>query len=237
MEHAFVCLFHLPLDLSRLAWACRIRNAQLYHEKTFPWVKPPGLQCLVAMWFWQVTSPFWVSDFWSAEIQDLDWLSSQGSPGCNFLQHCPKDLQFTIIFGVISEQAFSLQRASWGREALKQKAWLGTWSQRLPSAGLEHPAGCAEGNSRPSGCERIAVIDPRYGSLPSGGSIMSLDSSFWPGKLLRAHGGAGRCSHAEIQAFFSLPLHRRSPAASQPPVSRVNLPGKLCQKAYLYVAK
>lgn len=56
VEHAFVCLFHLPLDLSRLAWACRIRNAQLYHEKTFPWVKPPGLQCLVAMWF--LTSDF-----------------------------------------------------------------------------------------------------------------------------------------------------------------------------------
>lgn len=32
----------------------------------------------------------------------------------------------------------------------------------------------------------------------------------------------------KTQAFFSLCLHRRSPVASQPPVSRVNLQGKPC---------
>lgn len=56
---------------------------------------------------------------------------------------------------------------------------------------------------------------------------MSLDSSLWPGKLPRDLGEVGR-GYSKTQVFFSLCLHRRSPAASQPPVSRVNLQGKPC---------
>lgn len=41
-------------------------------------------------------------------------------------------------------------------------------------------------------------------------------------------GMQGEDIHTKTQAFFSLCLHRRSPAASQPPVSRVNLQGKPC---------
>lgn len=41
-------------------------------------------------------------------------------------------------------------------------------------------------------------------------------------------GMQGEDIHTKTQAFFSLCLYRRSPAASQPPVSRVNLQGKPC---------
>ena len=78
-----------------------------------------------------------------------------------------------------------------GQGNVKQNEWLGTGVNDFLPGVLEHPGGWAEGNSRPSGCENHSH-HPSYRSLPSGDGMMSLDSSFWPGKLLSDQGVQGR---------------------------------------------
>ena len=150
-------------------------------------------------------------------------------------KYCPKELRFALTFDVISDQVYHLQGPP-GAGKCKTERVVRDWSKWLPSWSVGASRRLGRGKFQATWMwESQSSPELQEPAFRRWHDVTWLLILTW--KTPRWPGGAGKGILAETQAFSSLPLHRRSPAAGQPSVSRVNLPGKPCHQAYLHISK